>query len=84
MSFADKLSAAKEKAALREFEVTITETLQKTVKVMAKDQCEAEEAVQSQWDDEIHVLDADHFKGVVFSAAPAAKEHKLARRGEER
>jgi len=41
MSLQDKLGAAKEKAALREFEVRITETLQKTVVVEACDRQEA-------------------------------------------
>jgi len=54
------------------YEVTITETLQKTVTVMATDQCEAEEMVQDEWDNQDHILDADHFKGVRFEAVPVA------------
>jgi hypothetical protein len=69
----DKLDVAKEKAALREFEVTITETLQKTVTVTAKDRCEAEEMVQDQWDNQDHILDADSFKGVTFEAVPLSR-----------
>ena len=54
------------------YAVTITETLQKTVTVMATDQCEAEEMVQDEWDNQDHILDADHFKGVRFEAVPVA------------
>jgi len=74
MSLKDKLEAAKEKAALREFEVTITETLEKVVTVMARNQCEAEEMVQDEWDSQVHILDAEHFTGVKFDAAPAKPE----------
>jgi len=74
MSLKDKLEAAKERAALREFEVTITETLEKVVTVMAKNQCEAEEIVQDEWDNQVHILDADNYVGVKFDAAPAKPE----------
>ena len=70
----DKLEAAKEKAALREFEVTITETLQKTVTVEAKSREEAEEIVHERYKDSEYILDADHFKDVEFKAAPVKGE----------
>ena len=79
-----KLDAAKEKTAFIEFEVTITETLEKTVTVMAKSQSEAEDIAEREWKDQAHILDADHFKGVGFNAAPAGKEQKLSRGGGER
>jgi len=74
MSLHDKLEAAKEKAALREFDVTITETLQMTVTVMAADQCEAEEMVEAAWNNSDYILDADHFVGADFDAAPVKRE----------
>ena len=52
------------------FKVTITESLQKTVTVTAADPCEAEEIVQDEWDNQEHILDADHFMGVRFEAVP--------------
>ena len=73
-TFQEKMAAAKEKAALREFEVTITETLQKTVIVEAKSRDEAEEKVNDEWKNGDYILDADHFKGVTFEAAPLGKE----------
>ena len=74
MSLAEKLGAAKEKAAMREFEVTITETLEKTVTVTAKNRSEAEQMVHDAWDDSEYILDADHFAGVTFEAVPVKPE----------
>jgi len=79
MTLADKLVAAKEKAALRDFEVTITETLEKKVTIRARDRLEAEMIAQGEWDDSKHILDADNFTGVRFDAAPMKPE--LARGG---
>ena len=81
MGLLDKLDVAKDKAAMREFEVTITETLQMKVTVMAKDQCEAEEMVEGRWNDSEFILDANHFQGAKFDAIPIKRE--LATRGEE-
>ena len=66
MSLQDKLGAAKEKAALREFEVRITETLQKTVVVEACDRQEAKQIVSDNWKNSEYILDADSFVGVEF------------------
>jgi len=79
MSLLDKLDAAKEKAALKEFKVTITETLKMTVTVEAKDRLEAEQIVSDAWDDGNYILDADHFVGAEFEAVPVGKEHKISR-----
>ena len=78
----EKLEAAKEKAALREFEVTITETLQKTVTVKANSREDAEQIVSDNWKKSEYILDADHFKGVEFEAAPIKNERsRSAERG---
>ena len=74
MSMMEKLGAAKEKAALREFEVTITETLEKKVTVMAGDRLEAEQIVNDEWDDSVHILDDSHFIRAEFKAAPVKAE----------
>jgi len=79
----EKLEAAKEKASMREFEVTITETLQMTITVDAKDQCEAEIIVEERWNDSEFILDAEHFKGAKFEAV-AVKREVGARDGDER
>lgn len=44
-----------------EFDITITETLEKVVTVKADSQEEAEDLVHDQWTQGIHVLDADNF-----------------------
>lgn len=77
----DKLESAKEKAAVREFEVTITETLKMKVIVQAKDRDEAEQIADSNWRKSEYILDADSFVGVEFEAAPVKPERS---RGEER
>ena len=56
------------------YTVTITETLQQTVTVTASNQHEAEEMVQEEWNNQDHILDADNFVGVEFTASPANRE----------
>lgn len=51
-----------------EFEVTITETLKKTVTVEAESKLEAQQLVNEQWNRSEHVLDAEDFFGVEFEA----------------
>lgn len=49
---------------MKEFDVTITETLQKTVTVEAESQLEAEEKVCESWKKGDYILDADDFTGM--------------------
>jgi len=74
MSLQDNLNTAKEKANLRDFEVTITETLQMKVVVSAKNREEAEEIVRDDWYDSEHILDSSHFTEVKFKAASVKLE----------
>lgn len=53
---------------MKEFNVTITETLKKTVSVEAESLEEAEQLVSDQWHNSEYILDADDFEGVTFSA----------------
>ena len=53
---------------MKTYEVTITETLQKTVEVEAASRAEAQELVERKWNDSEYILDADSFVGVDFSA----------------
>ena len=78
----EKLEKAKEKAAVREFEVTITETSKMTVTVEAKSREEAEKIVSDNWNNDEYLIDAEHFSGVTFEAA--ALKHNKSRNGEER
>lgn len=53
---------------MKTYQVTITETLQKTVEVEANSKEEAEELVERKWNDSEYILDAEAFVGVDFSA----------------
>lgn len=52
---------------MKEFEVTITETLQKSITVEAATREEAQAMVEEMWDKGDVVLDADNFVGAEFS-----------------
>jgi hypothetical protein len=66
--------AAGENGVLKDFDVTITETLEKTVTVKAADQLDAEQIVNDEWDNSEHILDAGHFTGVRFEAKPTGRD----------
>ena len=51
---------------MKEFEVTITETLEKKVTVEALSRDDAEQAVRDMWNASDIILDADNFTGVSF------------------
>ena len=59
---------------MQDYDVTITETLKKTVTVEAMDKVEAEEIVTDAWRNSEHILDADNFIGVEFEAKPTERE----------
>ena len=52
---------------MKEFDVTITETLEKNVKVEAESREEAEDAVKKAYYNSEYVLDAENFTGVQFA-----------------
>jgi hypothetical protein len=83
MSLTEKLAAAKEKAAERQFEVTITELLKKTVTVVAKDKFEAEQMVSDFWRNSMYILDADDFHSVEFEANQAGRVRLPPAKGKE-
>jgi len=74
MSLKDNLNTAKEKAGSRDFEVTITETLQMKVVVSAKNHDEAEKIVRDDWYDSEYILDSSHFTEVTFKTMPVKLE----------
>lgn len=53
---------------MKEYDVTITETLKMTVTVEAESQMEAEQMVSDNWRNQEYILDADNFTGVDFKA----------------
>ena len=52
---------------MKEFEVTITETLEKKITVEAMSKDEAEQAVRDMWNDADIILDAEDFIDVSFN-----------------
>jgi hypothetical protein len=55
---------------MKTYDVTIKETLTKVVLVTAESAEAAQRKVEREWKDEIHVLSADDYTGVMFSTAP--------------
>jgi hypothetical protein len=56
---------------MKEYEVTIRETLEMKVNIKANTHSEAEDTVEQNWIDKKYVLDSEHFKGANFEARPA-------------
>lgn len=85
-SLLNKLDANKRKVAENDatqtFSAEITETLQKTVDVRAKNAEEAEALVRAAYKREEHVLDESNFVDVEFSTTEKTPEHGHKRGGE--
>ncbi|MGN0107493.1 MAG: DUF3846 domain-containing protein [Hominilimicola sp.] len=62
---------------MKEFEVTITETLQKTVSIEAETKEEAKQLVEDMWKDGDIILDADNFADVEYAADNGKEIEKL-------
>lgn len=62
---------------MKEFEVTITETLQKTVNIEAETKEEAKQLVEDMWKDGDIILDADNFADVEYAADNGKETEKL-------
>ena len=58
---------------MKEFEVEITETLQRTVVIRAGSRAEAEVLAEEMWNNEEFVLGAEDFVGAEFSAVSERK-----------
>ena len=64
---------------LKEYNVTITETLQMTVLVRAASRAEAEERAEADWNRSKYVLGAEQFVGADFHAEERRKERDYER-----
>lgn len=62
---------------MNKYNVTITETLKKTVEVEAESLEDAKEKVNDEWKDGIYILDADNFTDVQFEAQEVPSLTKL-------
>lgn len=58
----------------RNFKVTITETLKRTVEVEADDRQEAEQMVSNSWYNSNYILGSEDFVDVDFEAIPATDD----------
>lgn len=59
---------------MKEFDVTITETLKMTVTVEADSQLEAEQLVSDRWKNSEYILDAENFTGADFKAKRRSRD----------
>ena len=64
---------------MKEYQVQIKEVLAITVTVEAENAAQAREIVEKRYHDSDYILDADHFKGVTFTATPTQKERGMER-----
>lgn len=64
---------------MKNYEVTITETLCKTVEVEAENRDEAEQIVSDRWHHSEYILDAECFAGVEFKARQLSRSRDLER-----
>ena len=64
---------------MKTYQVTITETLQKTVEVEANSKEKAEELVERKWNDSEYILDAEAFVSVDFSAVSQQRSREYER-----
>ena len=62
---------------MKEYKVTITETLELEVEVEAESMAEAECMVSDAWRNEEYILDAENFIGVEFKAEDTAPKHEM-------
>lgn len=62
----------------KEYDVTITETLQMTVTIKAENLAEAEEIAEENWSNGDYILGAEQFIGASFTAdnKPRIKEYE--------
>lgn len=59
---------------MKEFDVTITETLKMIVTVEADSQLEAEPLVSDRWKNSEYILDAENFTGADFKAKRRSRD----------
>ena len=59
---------------MREYEVTITETLEMTVAVEAESREEAQQIASDNWKNGDYILDADHFQDVTFRTTDRSRD----------
>lgn len=69
---------------MKEYKITIRETLEMEVTVSAKDRASAEQIVRSRWNNGDYILDADHFTGVEFATEEVSPNKESFRNSSDR
>ena len=64
---------------MKNYDVTITETLKMTVPSVADSLAEAEQKAEDNWNASQYILDADHFVGADFHAKERVREKERER-----
>lgn len=64
---------------MKNYDVTITETLKMTVPIEADSLAEAEQKAEDNWNASRYILDADHFAGASFHAKERVREQERER-----
>lgn len=59
---------------MKEYDVVIKETLSMTVTVEADSAAQAKEIAERNYNNSDYILDASHYKGVVFSVPPKNRD----------
>jgi hypothetical protein len=73
------IEAVEHKPKAKTYDVTICETLKRTVQVRANSESEAHDKVERSWKDGVHVLTADDFKEVHFTASERPRDKGMER-----
>lgn len=64
---------------MKNYDVTITETLKMTVSIEADSLAEAEQKAEDNWNASMYILDADHFVGASFHAQERVRDKEKER-----
>lgn len=64
---------------MKQYDVTITETLQMTVPIQAENLAQAEEIAEKNWNNSEYILSADHFVGADFKAKERLRSKEFER-----
>jgi hypothetical protein len=73
------VAAPKHQPKEKTFDVTICETLKRTVQVKANNEDEAHQKVEDGWKNELHVLGPDDFEEVYFTASERSRDKGIER-----
>ncbi len=79
MQESEKRKQRKEQREMKNYDVTITETLKMTVSIEANSLTEAEQKAEDNWNASQYILDAENFVGASFHAEECVREKERER-----